>query len=147
MCKSENQFSLVVLNSGRASGQENPLRLISSSFFLFMEVSLYLDIHEILILRARKPSITSDELALNIFFKHSYKTTRKGWQIPDLMTKSLKNLEFVLSRSLKPLIQNKGSQTRKKKRSFIMGIILIGFKQNKINVQFEVLTTIIKLDE
>lgn len=58
------------------------------------------------------------------------------------MTKSLKNLEFVLSRSLKPLIQNKGSQTRKKKRSFIMGIILIGFKQNKINVQFEVLTTI-----
>lgn len=28
-----------------------------------------------------------------------------------------------------------------------MGIILIGFKQNKINVQFEVLTTIIKLDE
>lgn len=65
MCKSENQFSLVVLNSGRASGQENPLRLISSSFFLFMEVSLYLDIHEILILRARKPSITSDELALN----------------------------------------------------------------------------------
>lgn len=65
MCKSENQFSLVVLNSGRASGQENPLRLISSFFFLFMEVSLYLDIHEILILRARKPSITSDELALN----------------------------------------------------------------------------------
>lgn len=62
------------------------------------------------------------------------------------MTKSLKDLEFVLSRSLKHLIQNKGSQTRRKKWS-IMGVILIGFKQKKINVQFWSIDHHIMLDE
>lgn len=66
---------------------------------------------------------------------------------PRFDDKEFEKSGICLVSQLEALIQNKGSQTGKKKRSFIMGIILIGFKQNKINVQFEVLTTIIKLDE
>lgn len=136
---------------GRSSGQRNPLRLISSSFSLYGSYFFYPWDPES---QSKKSLLISHlmNLLLNnpsVFFPSLLQTTKKqGWLIQDLMTKSLKDLEFVLSRSLKHLIQNKGSQTRRKKWSIMpLGIILIGFKQKKINVQFWSIDHHIMLDE